>query len=82
LDARRRRARLQHQRRGEERGRLYRFDLATRQSTLIDTGFANRNNNDHVLSFDGAMLGISDQSTGDHKSTVFTVPLQGGTPRG
>ena len=24
-----------------------------RQSALIDTGFANRNNNDHVLSFDG-----------------------------
>jgi TolB protein len=67
--------------RGEGRGRLYRFDLATRQPTLIDTGFANRNNNDHVLSFDGAMLGISDQSAGDHKSTVYTVPLQGGTPR-
>jgi Tol biopolymer transport system component len=67
--------------RGEGRGRLYRFDLATRQPTPIDTGFANRNNNDHVLSFDGTTLGISDQSTGDHKSTVFTVPLQGGTPR-
>ena len=49
--------------RGEGRGRLHRFDLATRQPTLIDTGFANRNNNDHVLSFDGTMLGISDQST-------------------
>ena len=67
--------------RGEVRGRLYRFDLATRQSTLIDTGFANRNNNDHVLSFDGTMIGISDQSTDDAKSRVFTVPLQGGTPR-
>ena len=40
----------------EGRGRLFRFDLATRQPALIDTAFANRNNNDHVLSFDGTML--------------------------
>jgi WD40 repeat protein len=63
------------------RGRLHRFDLATRQSALIDTGFAIRNNNDHVLSFDGAMLGISDQSTDAHQSTIFTLPASGGTPK-
>lgn len=67
--------------RSEGRGRLYRFDLATRQPAVIDTGFANRNNNDHVLSLDGTMLGISDQSTGDGRSTIFTVPVQGGTPK-
>jgi len=65
----------------EGRGRLFRFDLATRQPTLIDTAFANRNNNDHVLSFDGTMLAISDQSQGDNKSTVYTVPVAGGTPK-
>jgi hypothetical protein len=65
--------------RGEGRGRLIRFDLATRQGTPIDTGSSNRNNNDHVLSFDGSMLGISDQSGG--QSAVFTVPLGGGTPK-
>ena len=65
----------------EGRGRLYRFDLATRQPALIDTGFAKRNNNDHVLSFDGGTLGISDHTTGDGESVIFTVPLQGGTPR-
>jgi len=65
----------------EGRGRLFRFDLATRQPALIDTAFANRNNNDHVLSFDGTMLAISDQSQGDNKSTVYTVPVGGGTPK-
>jgi TolB protein len=65
----------------EGRGRLYRFDLATRQPTLIDTGTNNRNNNDHVLSFDGTMLGISDQSTPGTGSTIFTVPVGGGTPK-
>jgi TolB protein len=67
--------------RGEGRGRLYRFDLATRQPTLIDTGFAIRNNNDHVLSFDGTMLGISDQSAGNRESTIYTLPATGGTPQ-
>jgi TolB protein len=67
--------------RGEGRGRLFRFDLATRQPTLIDTAFANRNNNDHVLSFDGTMLAISDQSAAGGQSTVYTVPVTGGTPK-
>lgn len=63
-------------------GGLYRFDLATRQSTLIDTGVADRNNNDHVLSFDGKMLGISDQSQASGgRSTVYTVPAGGGVPK-
>ena len=38
LDDGRRRAHLQHERHGERRGRLFRFDLATRQPTQIDTG--------------------------------------------
>jgi TolB protein len=63
------------------RGRLYRFDLGTRQATLVDTGFAVRNNNDHVLSFDGEQLGISDQSQGDGRSTIYTLPARGGIPR-
>ena len=68
--------------RGEGWGGLYRFDLATRQSTLIDTGVANRNNNDHVLSFDGTLLGISDQSQASGgQSTVYVVPVRGGTPK-
>jgi len=65
----------------QHRGRLRRFDLATRTSSLIDTGFALRNNNDHVLSFDGAMLGISDQSVEKGESTIYTLPSSGGTPK-
>jgi TolB protein len=61
--------------RGDNRGKLFRFDLATRQPTAIDTGTSNRNNNDHVLSFDGTMLGISDQSAG--QSAIYTLPSTG-----
>ncbi|MGE5126396.1 MAG: biopolymer transporter TolR [Betaproteobacteria bacterium] len=67
--------------RSEGRGRLVRFDLATRQGTVIDTGFAVRNNNDHVLSRDGARLAISDQSQGDGQSRVYTLPASGGVPQ-
>ncbi|HUG53175.1 MAG TPA: biopolymer transporter TolR [Vicinamibacteria bacterium] len=66
---------------GPGRGRLVRFDLATRQPSMIDSGFAVRNNNDHVLSFDGTMLAISDHSQGDGQSTIYTLPAGGGTPR-
>lgn len=67
--------------RSEGRGRLHRFDLATRRSTVIDTGTSVRNNNDHVISFDGTMLGISDQSAEGGQSAIYTLPMGGGSPR-
>lgn len=63
-------------------GRLYRFDLATRTAAPIDTGFAIRNNNDHVLSFDGQRLGISHHSEEDGgRSVIYVLPAAGGTPQ-
>ena len=63
------------------RGRLRRFDLATRQSSVIDTGERIRNNNDHVLSPDNKTLAISDQSLAGVGSTIYTVPVTGGAPK-
>jgi Tol biopolymer transport system component len=63
------------------RGRLWKFDLIMRTPTLIDTGFAIRNNNDHVLSFDGKQLAISDQSQDNNQSTIYTMPTTGGVPK-
>ena len=64
-----------------QEGRLYRFDLASRSAAAINTGFATRNNNDHVLSFDGRMLAISNHAVEDSgASIVYTVPATGGTP--
>ena len=60
-------------------GLLYRFDLAGRRPVAIDTGDVVRNNNDHVLSFDGTMLGIS--SFEESFSVVYTVPVGGGVPK-
>jgi Tol biopolymer transport system component len=65
---------------GETRGRLFRFDLAARQPAAIETGTLTGANNDHVLSFDGRMLGISDDSAGGG-SAIYTVASTGGTPK-
>src|SRR6185295_11503213 len=63
-------------------GRLYRFDLAKQAPAPINTDFAIKNNNDHVLSFDGKMLAISHHSKDDgNASIVYTLPVTGGTPR-
>ncbi len=63
------------------KGKLYRFDLAKKVPQVIDTDFAISNNNDHVLSFDGKMLGISNHLRDEgNKSIVFTVPVGGGKP--
>jgi Tol biopolymer transport system component len=63
-------------------GKLYHFDLATRESTVLNTGDVNKNNNDHVLTFDGKQLGISssaDENKG--QSVVYSVPVTGGIPK-
>lgn len=62
-------------------GRLYRFDLATQTIEPIDTGDVLRNNNDHVISFDGTTLAISHHLPPDYHSRIYTVPLTGGQPR-
>jgi len=62
-------------------GRLYRFDLARNSTVAIDTGFAVNNNNDHVLSFDGKLIGISNHSKeDDNKSIIYVLPAEGGKP--
>ncbi len=63
-------------------GKLYAFDLSSRVAKVINTGFAIKNNNDHVLTADGKQIGISHQpaETGG-KSVVYTVPVAGGVPK-
>ena len=64
-------------------GLLYRLGLTPGTTpVVINTGFANRNNNDHVLSFDGKQIGISHQPPAEKSaSIVYVLPLGGGEPR-
>jgi len=61
-------------------GRIYRLPVKGGEPQQIDTGFANRCNNDHGLSPDGIQLAISDQSQEKH-SLIYILPVAGGTPR-
>jgi TolB protein len=62
-------------------GRIYRLPVSGGEPALIDTGFANRCNNDHGISPDQSSLAISDQSQEDDRSLVYIVPIGGGAPR-
>jgi TolB protein len=63
-------------------GKLYNFDLATKISSVLNTDFANKNNNDHVLTFDGTQIGISNHPEETNgQSVVYTVPVKGGVPK-
>lgn len=61
-------------------GLIYKFDIASRKPVVLETGDVKNNNNDHVLSFDGKMLGLSSSIKSLGGSIVYTVPVSGGTP--
>jgi TolB protein len=64
-------------------GKLYKFELATCNLTLINTGMAIQNNNDHGISFDGKKLAISNHTVenGTNNSIIYTLPVAGGKPK-
>ncbi|HSF91166.1 MAG TPA: hypothetical protein VLA51_03060 [Paracoccaceae bacterium] len=61
-------------------GRLFSVALKKPALVPVDTGFADKLNNDHGISPDGTLLAISDWSqTGT--SCIYTLPISGGTPQ-
>lgn len=58
-------------------GLLYKFNLADGKISTLNTGFANQNNNDHVLSFDGKWVAISHHLGEKRTSTIYTLPITG-----
>jgi TolB protein len=63
------------------KGIMYRFGLNSSVPSPINTGSVTANNNDHVLSFGGDMLGLSNYDKSLGGSIIYTVPLGGGTPK-
>jgi TolB protein len=62
-------------------GTIFNYNLATNKPTKITTGNVIKNNNDHVISFDGKMLGLSNYEKNLGGSIIYTVPITGGTPK-
>ena len=65
----------------DAKGLLYNYDLATGKPVQINTGTVTNNNNDHVISFDGKMLVLSNFVKELGGSIIYTVPIGGGTPK-
>ena len=64
-------------------GSIYTLPVEGGTPEKLNTGIANKNNNDHVISFNGKLLGISHQRAGlpEGGSTVYVLPLTGGEPK-
>jgi hypothetical protein len=68
------------------RGKMYKLDLATKVLTVINTGSLDHLMDDHGISPDGKLLGITDFDSSGHsfqtwKFTIYTVPATGGEPK-
>lgn len=61
-------------------GLIYKMPASGGEPQLIDTGFANRCNNDHLISPDGKLLAVSHRSLPEGRPTIFVLNAEGGTP--
>jgi len=66
-----------------QEGSLYTIDIDGSNITKLNTGFADRNNNDHGISFNGKLLAISHHRDGlpGGGSTIYVLPVEGGEPQ-
>ena len=64
-------------------GSLYTIPVEGGSYEKLNTGIADKINNDHGISFDGKLLAISHQREGlpGWGSTVYVLPLSGGEPK-
>lgn len=64
-------------------GGIYTIPVEGGTPEKIDTDFADRNNNDHGISFDGKLLAISHHRSGmkEGGSSIYVLPLKGGKPK-
>jgi TolB protein len=64
-------------------GALYKIPVEGGEPEKLNTDFANNNNNDHSISFNGKLLAISHMRQGKPGggSTVYVLPLKGGIPK-
>lgn len=59
-------------------GYLYQYNLEDQKISMINTGFAIQNNNDHVISLDGKQMGISHHDEDDNNdSAIYVLPIEG-----
>ena len=61
-------------------GHIYKYDLATDATEMIDTGVCDDCNNDHVLSADCAKIAVSHNTNHDWmQCQIYVCPIEGGS---
>jgi Tol biopolymer transport system component len=63
------------------KGLIYKIPVVGGKPQLLDTGEANKCNNDHGLSPDGKFLAVSSQHAAGGESLIYVLPSVGGVPR-
>ncbi|MCH4193514.1 MAG: hypothetical protein LKF52_14540 [Butyrivibrio sp.] len=62
-------------------GHIFRYEIPTNRSSMINTGDCTACNNDHVASPDGTQLAISCSPDGSYDSQIYTLGIEGGIPK-
>lgn len=58
-------------------GLMFRYSLSDGKEEQLNTGKIIANNNDHALSFDRKMIGLSSYTGDSRKSTIYIMPASG-----
>jgi len=58
-------------------GLLYNYWFNDGSTTVLNTGPQDQNNNDHVLSWGGEQIAISNYDGEDRRSTIYVLPVDG-----
>src|SRR6202012_5070439 len=62
-------------------GKIYTLPVTGGTPALLNTGFAQKCNNDHGISPDNTQLVVSHHEEKTGNSIIYTLPLKGGEPK-
>ncbi|MBX9850970.1 MAG: transporter [Cytophagaceae bacterium] len=62
-------------------GKIYTLRLSGGEPSLLNTGFAQKCNNDHGISPDNTQLVVSHHEEKNNNSIIYILPIAGGEPR-
>lgn len=63
-------------------GRVYRLHYPTKKIFMVNTGFAVKIDNDHVVTYKNKTMGITHlETTGEYSWNIFKISLDGGDPQ-
>lgn len=62
------------------KGKIYRYNVKAGEAFVVDTGYCEHCNNDHVISSDGSRIAVSHMTEEDWLSRIYVIDLCGRKP--